>query len=108
MEQRLRYCDNCKVYTPYCSYCMWPHNSNDCKCHPIPEPKGLYRKFAVTRADGSSKPGGKHENCYYFVLDLDHDKYAIPALIAYASVCWEEYPELADDIMAMVAKYYQK
>ena len=47
--------------------------------------KGLYEKFQVCRIDGSHLPGGKHENCDYFVLDLSHDPHAIPALKAYAA-----------------------
>lgn len=65
--------------------------------------KGLYRKFHVYRADGSSDPGGKHEHCEYFVLDLTHDKHAIPALRAYAESCKEEYPELAYDLMNKIS-----
>jgi len=57
--------------------------------------KGMYHKFVVKRTDGSSEPGGKHEGCAYFVLDLDHDKFAIPALRAYADACRDEFPELA-------------
>lgn len=60
--------------------------------------RGLYGKYLVERRDGSSGPGGKHERCEYFVLDLAHDKYAFPALIAYASACQGEYPELAADL----------
>lgn len=63
---------------------------------------GLYRKFDVRRTDGSSEPGGKHEDCCYFVLDLTHDKHAIPALRAYAKACREEYPNLAADLDSLV------
>lgn len=60
--------------------------------------KGLYNKFTVTRNDGSSEPGGKHEHCEYFVLDLAHDKHAVAALMAYADSCEKEYPALASDL----------
>jgi hypothetical protein len=60
--------------------------------------KGLYNKFTVTRTDGRSEPGEKHDGCDYFVLDLTHDKFAIPALKAYAKACNSEYPLLADDL----------
>lgn len=60
--------------------------------------RGLYEKFMVERRDGSSDPGGKHEDCEYYVLDLTHDKYAVPALRAYAEHCNEEYPLLAADL----------
>lgn len=62
------------------------------------EPKGLYRKFTVERTDGSSGPGGKHEHCDYFVLDWTHDKFAVPAAMAYARACEGEYPGLARDL----------
>lgn len=59
---------------------------------------GIYRKFLVERTDGSSGPGLKHEHCNYFVLDLVHDPFAIPALKAYADACREKFPALADDL----------
>lgn len=69
-----------------------------------PDPqRGLYRKFNVTRTDGSSEPGRKHHGCEYFVLDLTHDKHAGPALAAYARSCEPEFPALASDLMARVA-----
>lgn len=61
--------------------------------------RGLYDKFTVTRTDGSSEIGGKHEGCGYFVLDMDHDPHAIPALRAYAeSARADGYESLADDL----------
>lgn len=59
--------------------------------------RGIYHKFNVTRTDGSSAPGGKHDGCRYFVLDLSHDPHAIPALRAYAESCAKDYPALAAD-----------
>lgn len=59
---------------------------------------GIYGKFVVTRVDGSSREGGKHEHCDYFVLDWKHDKFAVPAARAYADACEAEYPALADDL----------
>ncbi len=61
-------------------------------------PDGLYEKFEVTRTDGRSAPGEKHDGCEYFVLDLDHDPHALPALKAYEDSCRADYPALADDI----------
>lgn len=61
--------------------------------------RGLYHKFNVERTDGSSEPGRKHDGCEYFVLDLMHDKHAIPALQAYARSILREYPLLADDLL---------
>lgn len=66
------------------------------------EEQGLFLKFIVERTDGSSQPGGKHHGCEYFVLDLDHDKYAKAALVAYAKACQDELPALAADIRAKV------
>lgn len=60
--------------------------------------RGLYNKFNVTRIDGSSDPGGKHDGCEYFVLDLTHDKHAKAALLAYAKSCRLEYPLLSEDL----------
>lgn len=60
--------------------------------------KGIYRKFEVRRTDGSSEPGGKHEGCAYYVLDLEHDPFALPALEAYAAACEATLPDLARDI----------
>lgn len=64
---------------------------------------GIYDKYNVTRTDGSSGPGGKHEGCYYFVLDIDHDQFAIPALEAYAAACATDFPALASDLVRIVA-----
>lgn len=60
--------------------------------------RGFYNKFTILREDGSDRPGDKHENCSYFVLDLTHDKYAWPALAAYENACIDEYPLLAADL----------
>lgn len=61
--------------------------------------RGLYDKYNVTRTDGSSEPGGKHENCKYFVLDMDHDPIARFALTAYAMHAFHSYPILARDLV---------
>lgn len=65
--------------------------------------RGLYQKFSVERLDGSSVPGQKHDGCVYFVLDITHDPFAIPALWAYAEACQREYPKLAKDLVDMAA-----
>lgn len=64
--------------------------------------RGIYEKFKVERTDGSSAPGGKHEKCFYFVLDTVHDPFAITALQAYARVCRKDYPLLANDIESLL------
>lgn len=68
---------------------------------------GIYRKFTVERADGSSRPGGKHERCEYFVLDWAHDPFAIPAARAYADACEAKYPALAEDLRVMASRAEQ-
>lgn len=65
---------------------------------------GLYNKFRVERLDGSSAIGGKHRNCRYFVLDLDHDPHAAAAITAYAAECATTRPQLAADLMAIINK----
>jgi hypothetical protein len=52
-------------------------------------------KYKVERTDGSTREGGRHADCKYFVLDLRHDKFAGVALDAYAQACKEEYPRLS-------------
>lgn len=69
---------------------------------------GIYEKFIVNRTDGTDKPGEKHENCRYFVLDLDHDKFAIPAIKAYAEACSEEYPVLSKELFSFVKNHQDK
>ena len=65
--------------------------------------KGIYSKFVVKRIDGLSEYGMKHYGCEYFVLDMNHDKFAIPALRAYADACVDEYPLLAADIRSKIS-----
>ena len=67
--------------------------------------RGLYRKFTVTRTDGKSAKGKKHEHCKYFVLDLTHDEFAHAALHRYAQACWDKFPALAQDIDAILDGY---
>lgn len=64
---------------------------------------GVHRKYEVTRTDGQSAPGGKHDGCVYFVLDLDHDDHAAVALKAYAKACRATNPRLAAEILDMLA-----
>lgn len=67
------------------------------------EEQGLFRKFVVMRVDGSSREGGKHHGCEYFVLDMRCDPFAVPALRAYAEACAETHPALADDLRTWLA-----
>lgn len=64
--------------------------------------RGLYGKYFVERVDGNSGPGSKHATCFYFVLDLHHDKHALPAIKDYIASCEREYPELAADLARKV------
>ena len=66
--------------------------------------RGLYNKFIVTRVDGTSAAGEKHDGCRYFVLDLNHDKFAAAALGAYAEACKHEYPLLALSLVQLEAE----
>lgn len=70
--------------------------------------RGLYQKFEVTRTDGQSEPGKKHDGCRYFVLDVDHDEFADEALRIYAQQCRRKYPMLADDITTLRAELQRK
>lgn len=60
--------------------------------------RGLYEKFSVIRTDGQSGPGGRHDGCRYFPLDLTHDKHAAPAIRAYALSVQDEDPQLAQQL----------
>jgi len=71
---------------------------NAAKTELIQKRKGLYQKFIVTRSDGKSKTGEKHDNCEYFVLDLSHDKHSAAAIQAYIISCEKELPKLAHDL----------
>ena len=56
---------------------------------------GLREKYAVTRIGGTPH---KHDDCDYFVLDWNHDRYARVAALAYADACEAEFPALAADL----------
>ena len=62
------------------------------------EQQGIFRKFEVSRVDGSDALGGKHHNCEYFVLDITHDPYALNALDAYAKACSETHQQLSVEL----------
>lgn len=62
------------------------------------EQQGLFAKYRVERTDGSFEPGQRHEGCFCFVLDIDHDPHARRALEAYALSCARQYPELSRDL----------
>jgi hypothetical protein len=65
--------------------------------------RGLYNKFTVTRSDREAQ--ARHDDCEYFVLDLTHDKLAIPALAAYESAAMQHgYDRLAEDLRLIRAR----
>ena len=66
--------------------------------------RGFFEEFNVSRTDGTSAPGEKHDGCQYFVLDLTHDPYALVAIAAYSKMCEKEYPKLAQDLDQLVIK----
>jgi hypothetical protein len=71
--------------------------------------RGIYPKYMISRLDGSSEPGKKHEKCRYFVLDLDHDPHATPALFSYAtSARADGYEQLAGELFAQIQPYLQR
>lgn len=67
------------------------------------EAKRLYRKYRVTRIDDAT---GKHDGCEFFVLDWMHDRFAVPAIRAYADACAAEFPLLATELRYL-AIYYE-
>jgi hypothetical protein len=71
---------------------------------PDPE-QGLYRKYDVTRLND---PTGKHKDCTYYILDLDHDPHSVAALLAYAKSCEAQYPTLAFDLRHTAAATARK
>ncbi len=65
------------------------------------EDEGLINKYAVRRRDGKDRQGDKHFSCRYYVLDVSHDPFAIPALLAYAEACKEKKPVLSAQLLDM-------
>ena len=65
-------------------------------------PDGVYLKYIVRRTDRRDTPGEDHHGCCYFVLDLDCDEHAIPAIEAYAESCKEDHPKAAEDLLDWV------
>lgn len=58
--------------------------------------RGIYQKFEARRIDPEAQ--ARHADCKLFVLDLDCDPHAVPAIRAYADSCEDEYPRLARDL----------
>lgn len=62
----------------------------------------IYEKFQVRRTGGSDAPGGRHDGCLYFALDVDHDPFGRESLYAYADVCRGVMPQLSADIFRLL------
>jgi len=58
---------------------------------------GIKRKYIISKVNG--KPVDK--NAVYFVLRVDKDPHAIPALLAYAKSVEKDNPEFACDVEAL-------
>lgn len=62
--------------------------------------RGVYRKYHVERLNDDE---GKHDNCFFFVLDPRHDPIAAVALRTYARVAKSHgYDTLAADLFSKV------
>ena len=66
-----------------------------------PSDLGIIHKFDVKKVND---PEGKHDDCWYFVLDPQHDPHARIALAAYAVDCAPHYPKLAEDLRKVPGK----
>jgi hypothetical protein len=64
----------------------------------------LYGKFIIKRTDGRDGIGDKHYGCQYFVLDITHDPFALPAIQAYAKACKKDFPELHLDLIKILTQ----
>lgn len=60
---------------------------------------GLYGKYHVRRLNDWRN---KHDHCRYYVLDLNHDRHAQPAIRAYIESCKNEYPRLALELTKLL------
>lgn len=60
--------------------------------------KGLFKKYIITKADGSPVD----PDAVYFVLRLDTDPHAERAAEAYAASVGSENPDLASDLRYML------
>jgi len=58
----------------------------------------VYEKYLVSRVDGRDTPGRDKENARYYVMDWVNDPYAWLAMLYYANIIEDKYPQLAVDI----------
>lgn len=63
------------------------------------EDRRFYQKYNVQRLNRLNDRTGRYDGCEFFVLDLDHDRYAKIALLAYAGACEEEFPLLSRNLL---------
>jgi len=81
------------------------HNDGNALVHPTTRYDGLgtakYQR--PVRLDGTDQPGGKHDGCRLFVLDLTHDGAARVAVARYCDLVEDSRPVLCRD-MRMVLK----
>lgn len=70
--------------------------------------QGLYQKYYVCRVDRTDYPGGKHQDCDYYVLDLTHDPYALETLHYYSRACEKTHPQLSQDLKRKVTLAYRE
>lgn len=69
----------------------------------VDKDEGIHHKFNVERTDGSSAPGGKHENCFHWVLDTVHDPFSAPAIQGWAEAAGKEgYYTLAGELFKLL------
>lgn len=90
------------IFKSLANYCDERRQENGEPAFMSDESRGVYHKFNVSRTDGSSEPGGKHAECFHFVLDCEHDPHAKVALMAYEDSCRTQYPALAEGLSHIV------
>lgn len=107
-ETKTATCQLCGEPMPPGEQMFYYHGySGPCPKPPLSKPpdmRGIYEKFKVERIDGKQRKGEKHHGCQYFVLDIDHDPHALPAIRAYAESCSISHPNLANDLRAMAGQ----
>lgn len=63
--------------------------------HDDDKKRGVYKRYEVKRLNDLD---GKHDDCFLFVLDIDHDPFAVPALNSYIDACEHDYELLAHSL----------
>jgi hypothetical protein len=74
--------------------------------HSAEKDAGLEGRYRVEKIND---PTGKHDDCRYFVLDPQHDRLAVEALLTYERAARREgYHALADDLVAWRTRLTQE